>query len=37
VGSTDLVFGGGRASNVLINDFRNVMSPNPCPAPSSGY
>ncbi len=34
LGSTYLVFGGGGASNVLINDFRNVLSPNPCPAPS---
>jgi hypothetical protein len=34
LGSTYLVFGGHGASNVLINDFRNVLSPNPCPAPS---
>jgi hypothetical protein len=32
LGSTYLVFGGGGTSNVRINDFRNVLAPNPCPA-----
>jgi hypothetical protein len=34
--SSYLAFGGGGASTTFINNFRNVMSPNPCPAPSSG-
>ena len=28
-----LIFGGGGASHLVINDFRNVFSHNPCPAP----
>jgi hypothetical protein len=29
-----LIFGGGGASHLVINDFRNVFSENPCPAPT---
>jgi hypothetical protein len=32
-----LVFGGHGASALLINDFRNVFSRNPCPAPSGDH
>jgi hypothetical protein len=30
-----LIFGGGGRSHTLINNFRNVFSPNPCPAGGS--
>jgi hypothetical protein len=32
-----LVFGGHGTSHLLINDFRNVFSRNPCPAPSGDH
>jgi hypothetical protein len=32
-----LIFGGGGASHLVINDFRNVFSRNPCPAGTGGH
>ncbi len=32
-----LIFGGGGASHLVINDFRNVFSHNPCPAPGGDH
>jgi hypothetical protein len=35
LGNPYLIFGGGGASHILINDFRRIFSTNQCPSPAS--